>query len=59
SLSKTFVDAISITRFMGIRFLWIDSLCIIQDSVDDWEIESSLMDYVYENATINIAATAA
>lgn len=35
-LSKTFQDAIKITRYLNIRYLWIDSLCIIQDSEKDW-----------------------
>ncbi len=37
SLPKTFQDAILITRQLGIRYLWIDSLCILQDSPEDWE----------------------
>lgn len=37
SLSKTFQEAIQITRAFGIRYIWIDSLCILQDSIADWE----------------------
>jgi len=59
TLTKTFQDAIYITRRPGIRFLWIDSLCIIQDSVSDWVKESSTMGEVYANGIFNIAATAA
>jgi hypothetical protein len=59
SLPKTFQDAVQITRHLGLRFLWIDSLCIIQDSPEDWEIESSNMGSVYENSICNIAASAA
>ena len=44
---------------MDIRFLWIDSLCIIQDSKTDWEQESSQMGLIYGNGCINIAADAA
>ena len=40
-LSQTFQDAVRITRGLGIDFLWIDSLCIIQDSREDWEREAS------------------
>ena len=56
-LSQTFRDAVTVTRKMGIRFLWIDSLCIIQDSAEDWRAESAQMDKVYGNALCNLAAT--
>ena len=59
TLPKTFQDAIDITHRLGIRYLWIDSLCIIQDSKDDWAKESSVMGSVYQNGFCNIAATAA
>jgi hypothetical protein len=58
-LPKTFQDAIAITRRLGVRFLWIDSLCIIQDSEEDWAKESSMMGNVYQNGICNIAATGA
>jgi hypothetical protein len=58
-LPKTFQDAIIITRKLGLRFLWIDSLCIIQDSADDWATESSSMRLIYKNCLVNIAATGA
>lgn len=35
-LNKTFLDAIEVCRHLGVRYLWIDSLCIIQDSLEDW-----------------------
>ena len=56
SLSKTFQDAVEITRGQGVRYLWIDSLCIIQDSPLDWQIESSKMADIYQNSYITIAA---
>ncbi|KXH36108.1 heterokaryon incompatibility protein [Colletotrichum simmondsii] len=59
TLPKTFRDTISILRKLGLQYLWIDSLCIIQDSVDDWRKESITMAEVYRNGVINIAATAA
>jgi hypothetical protein len=59
ALSQTFRDAIEIVRFVGLRYLWIDSLCIIQDDNDDWAKESSLMTSVYGGSTLNIAASAA
>ncbi|KAG4431636.1 hypothetical protein IFR05_012878 [Cadophora sp. M221] len=57
-IPKTFLDAMTITRELGFRYLWIDSLCIIQDSKLDWEQESAVMDDVYRNATVTIAAAA-
>jgi len=57
SLPTTFQHAVTVVRRLGIRYLWIDSLCIIQDSVRDWEVESSLMTDVYGHATVNIAAS--
>jgi hypothetical protein len=59
ALSKTFLDAIHIARTLGIEYLWIDSLCIIQDDPTDWSKESALMGSVYGGSTINIAASGA
>jgi hypothetical protein len=58
-LPKTFQDAIQITKCLGIRYLWIDSLCIIQDSTQDWGKEAAAMSQVYKNAYWYIAATSA
>ncbi|KAH9208939.1 heterokaryon incompatibility protein-domain-containing protein, partial [Leptodontidium sp. 2 PMI_412] len=58
NLPVLFRDAIELTRALGIRFLWIDSLCIIQDDIEDWERESSVMAEVYSNSYLTIAATA-
>ncbi|EER38572.1 conserved hypothetical protein [Histoplasma capsulatum H143] len=57
SLSKTFRDAISLTRALGIKYIWIDSLCIIQDDARDWDVESSNMAAIYTNGHLTIAAT--
>jgi len=56
-LPKTFKDAIKIAQRLGLDYLWIDSLCIIQNSDDDWQKESALMGSVYSGSTINIAAS--
>uniref|UniRef100_A0A8H7TLR7 Heterokaryon incompatibility domain-containing protein n=1 Tax=Bionectria ochroleuca TaxID=29856 RepID=A0A8H7TLR7_BIOOC len=56
-LPKTFQDAIEVTRELGIKYLWIDSLCIIQDNSDDWKQESERMHSVYASAYCTIAAT--
>lgn len=59
-LPKTFQDAVMVTAiWFQCDYLWIDSLCIIQDSADDWQIESSEMRHVYKSAWLNIAATGA
>lgn len=57
TLPRNFQDAILVTRHLGIRYLWIDSLCIIQDSVEDWLRESAKMGDIYKNSLITIAAT--
>ncbi|PMD40578.1 HET-domain-containing protein [Hyaloscypha variabilis F] len=59
ALSKTFRDAISVTKALGLSYIWIDSLCIIQDNDEDWKIESRSMASVYGGSTINIAAASA
>ena len=59
ALPKTFEDAIFIARYLGFGYLWIDSLCIIQDDEDDWKRESVLMTSVYGGGVLNIAATSA
>lgn len=56
ALTKTFSDAIHTARYLGLKYIWIDSLCIIQDDEEDWRNESSLMSSVYGGSTINIAA---
>ena len=58
-LNRTFQDAVLVTRALGLRYLWIDSLCIIQDSISDWQRESSVMGSVYGGGAINISADAA
>ncbi|KAI0385985.1 HET-domain-containing protein [Hypomontagnella monticulosa] len=57
SLSKTFQDAVDICRRLHIDYIWIDSLCIIQDSDEDWATESMKMAQIYENTYLTIAAT--
>lgn len=57
SLSKTFQDAVTITRRLGIEYLWIDSLCIIQDDKADWVTESAKMGSIFQNSYLTIAAS--
>lgn len=56
SLPIVFHQAIQLARALEIPYIWIDSLCIIQDSSEDWEIESARMSLYYKNGSINIAA---
>jgi Heterokaryon incompatibility protein (HET) len=58
NLPLTFQHAIYITRRLGYRYLWIDSLCIIQDSKRDWEQESAIMGDIYAGGICNISALA-
>lgn len=59
ALPQNFKDAISLTRKLGFQYIWIDSLCIIQDIHEDWTSESSQMHRIYVNASLNISASAA
>ncbi|KAM0236650.1 hypothetical protein ACHAP5_009286 [Fusarium lateritium] len=55
-MPPTFRDAIEVTRQLGFRYLWIDSLCIIQDDKSDWSNESHRMGTIFEEAGCTIAA---
>lgn len=55
-MPQAFQDAITVARRLGIQYLWIDSLCIIQDDVRDWQIESSKMAEIFSNAYLTIIA---
>lgn len=56
-LPPIFYDAIRICRKLGMSRLWIDSLCIQQDSQRDWLAEAQLMGQYYSHCTVCIAAT--
>jgi hypothetical protein len=60
-LPLTFQEAITFTRFLRVRYIWIDSLCIIQDEdwLDDWAHEAGTMQDVYSGSLLNIAADSA
>lgn len=55
-LSKTFEDAIVVTKELGIHYLWIDSLCIVQGSVDDFEKEYSNIYDIYRSLYSTLSA---
>ena len=59
SLPLTFQDAISFARKLGVKYIWIDSLCVIQDDRDDWERESANMAAIYHGSLLTLAATKA
>jgi len=72
ALPRTFRDAVEVTRRLGFRYLWIDSLCIIQSEPDrdmsesdarvtteDWRSESSKMCGIYTNCSLTLAAASA
>lgn len=61
-LTRTFRDAIAATRMLNIRYLWIDSLCIMQagkGSEEDWKEHAVAMRLVYSHSLVNIAAARA
>ncbi|KAK4580147.1 hypothetical protein LTR86_000350 [Recurvomyces mirabilis] len=55
TLPPTFHDAVTATRKLGFRYLWIDCFCIVQDSKQDWERECSQMARIFANAAVTIA----
>src|ERR1700761_1073924 len=60
NLSKTFQDAVMTVRNLGLQYLWIDSLCIIQEGEKhamDWQIHVKEMSQIYRNCILNIAAS--
>lgn len=58
-LPRSFQDAVRVTRAMGVRYLWIDSLCIVQEDPVEWAAESGWMEDVFSNAYCTIAASSA
>ncbi len=56
NLPKTFQDAVTVTRELGVKYLWIDALCIIQDDANDWVNESKNMAAVYKDAYMVLGA---
>jgi hypothetical protein len=58
-LSKTIQDAVVTTRRLGLRYLWVDAICIIQDNEADRERELPRMDQIYSGASITIVAARA
>ncbi|KAK5072233.1 hypothetical protein LTR70_010539 [Exophiala xenobiotica] len=56
-LDHTIQDAIFIVRALGLEYLWVDALCVLQDgSREDWLAQSSKMREVYEKSTVTLVA---
>lgn len=51
------MDATTTTQALGMHYIWIDSLCIVQDDLNDWQEEAANMAAIYEFAVITIAAS--
>ncbi|KAH6629280.1 heterokaryon incompatibility protein-domain-containing protein [Boeremia exigua] len=56
-LPKTFRDAVEVCLNIGIHFLWVDALCIIQGDEEDWHTAAASMADIYAGATVTLAAT--
>ncbi|KAF2675000.1 HET-domain-containing protein, partial [Microthyrium microscopicum] len=56
TLPRTLEDAITITHYIGLSYIWIDALCILQDDPEDMQQEISRMDKIYSNAYVTIVA---
>lgn len=56
-LPATILDAIELTKHLGVQYLWVDALCIVQDDAQDWVHESAQMSTVYAQAFLTISAS--
>lgn len=56
AMPKSVQDAVIITRTLGVQYLWVDALCIMQDSSSDWDKEAAMMGDIYSNATVVMKA---
>lgn len=58
AMSRVMQDAVTVTRSLGFRYIWIDAVCIIQDNREDWEKEAEHMGAIYFNAFVTVVALA-
>ena len=56
TMPRTFRDAIKIAQTLDFSYLWIDTLCIVQDDEDDWAHQSARMCDIYQGSSLNISA---
>jgi hypothetical protein len=57
SLPQLFQDLVSLAQLLGVKYIWIDALCIQQDDKLDWEREAAVMGSIYRNAWLVVGAT--
>jgi hypothetical protein len=57
-LPQTIQDTIAICKRLGLSYLWVDSICIIQDDLEDWRAESRIMNQIYGNALLTLTGVA-
>ena len=55
-LPRVFNDSFVVAQELGLEFIWIDALCILQDDARDWEVEAAKMGAIYQNAHVTIVA---
>jgi len=55
-IPKVIRDAMELVRRLGLRYLWVDSLCIVQDSKRSWNLNARMMNVIYGNAHLTICA---
>ncbi|KAK2616159.1 hypothetical protein N8I77_002866 [Diaporthe amygdali] len=58
-LPETILDTLTIAHHLGLKYIWIDRLCIFQDSREDWSQEASRMAFIYKHAVVTISASCA
>jgi hypothetical protein len=58
-MPQTYLDAFKVNQSLGVRYIWIDALCIVQDDPYDWQVESAKMCDIYRDVYCTIAANAA
>lgn len=56
TLSPVLQDAVKVTRSLSVPYLWVDSLCILQDDISDWQRQCGQMDEIYGNACATLIA---
>ena len=56
-IPPTLRDAILFAHHLGVDYIWIDALCILQDQLSDWMKEAAQMASVYRNSLLTLSAT--
>ena len=55
-LPQTIIDAITVTKGLGLTYLWVDALCILQYEGDQMSDEIAVMGQIYQNSEVTITA---